>query len=185
MTGRNGSGLAVRKSLSTRTRFEVFKRDGFVCQYCGAHPPEVILHIDHIVAVKDGGQDVMDNLITSCAPCNLGKSSVPLTSVPQSLSDKAADIQEREDQLFGYYAIMESRRQRIEDEAWQVAEVLEPGCSKKGFNKADLRSIKKFIEKLGFHEVLDSMEAAVARVRSRYGAFKYFCGTCWGKIRGD
>lgn len=174
-----------RASLSKRTRFEVFKRDGFSCQYCGEHPPKVILHVDHIVSIKEGGVDDMDNLVTSCATCNLGKAAQPLSVVPQSLKDKAADVEEREEQLFGYYAVMEGRRQRIEGEAWQVAEVLDPGCSKRGFNKADLRSIKKFIEALGFHEVLDSMEAAVSRVRSRYGAFKYFCGTCWGKIRGD
>jgi hypothetical protein len=68
---------------------------------------------------------------------------------------------------------------------WQVAEVLEPGCRKRGFNRADFRSIKQFIEKLGLHEVIDSMERAIDKGHSRYGMFKYFCGTCWGKIRGD
>lgn len=27
---------AKRKPVSKRTRFEVFKRDGFTCRYCGA-----------------------------------------------------------------------------------------------------------------------------------------------------
>lgn len=27
--------MAERKNISTKTRFEVFKRDGFKCQYCG------------------------------------------------------------------------------------------------------------------------------------------------------
>lgn len=39
--------MAERKSLSKKTRFEVFKRDSFECQYCGAHPPSTILHVDH------------------------------------------------------------------------------------------------------------------------------------------
>lgn len=60
-------------SLSARTRFEVLKRDGFSCQYCGGRAPDVVLHIDHIVARANGGEDDVGNLITSCATCNLGK----------------------------------------------------------------------------------------------------------------
>ncbi len=41
-----GAALMARKKagISKRLRFEVFKRDGFVCQYCGNHPPAVVLH---------------------------------------------------------------------------------------------------------------------------------------------
>ena len=38
-----------REQLSAKLRFEVFKRDSFVCQYCGSHPPQVVLHVDHII----------------------------------------------------------------------------------------------------------------------------------------
>ncbi|MEY5098935.1 MAG: hypothetical protein RJA36_1654, partial [Pseudomonadota bacterium] len=65
--------MSDRKKFSKRTRFEIFKRDGFTCQYCGAHPPGVLLHLDHIVALAAGGADDEDNLITACEPCNLGK----------------------------------------------------------------------------------------------------------------
>lgn len=67
--------------LSKRVRFETLKRDGFTCQYCGKKPPEVILHIDHIVARVDGGTDDLENLITSCADCNLGKGVTRLVAV--------------------------------------------------------------------------------------------------------
>jgi hypothetical protein len=60
-------------SLSTRIRFEILKRDGFTCQYCGRKPPEVQLHVDHIKPQWEGGTDDPENLITSCADCNLGK----------------------------------------------------------------------------------------------------------------
>lgn len=46
-----------RKAISTRTRFEVFKRDGFRCMYCGRTPPTVLLHVDHIIAVSNGGSN--------------------------------------------------------------------------------------------------------------------------------
>lgn len=43
-----------RKSTGKRLRFEVFKRDHFTCQYCGAQPPDIVLVADHIVAVAEG-----------------------------------------------------------------------------------------------------------------------------------
>jgi hypothetical protein len=175
--------MASRKGLSKKTRFDVFKRDAFICQYCGAHPPSVVLHVDHIVSVKDGGGNDMDNLVTSCLPCNLGKSATPLNVVPQSLRDKAADIAEREEQLLGYHQIIEAQRDRIDAEIWSVAEVFKPGCSKDGINRSYLQSIKRFLEKLDYYEVFDAMEIAVTKIpRSYQGAFKYFCGICWRKI---
>ena len=64
----------ARKALSKKIRFEVFKRDSFTCQYCGAQAPDVILHADHIQPVAGGGTNDLLNLVTSCAQCNLGKS---------------------------------------------------------------------------------------------------------------
>lgn len=178
--------MAKRQGISKKTRFEVFKRDGFTCQYCGNHPPHVILHIDHITAVAAGGGNDLDNLVTSCQPCNLGKSARPLTVVPQSLSDKAAEVAEREAQLKGYQEIMEGRRDRIEGEMWRVAEEIDPGSSERGMNRGWLASIRMFIERLGVHEVLDA--ADIARGKYSYGGkktFLYFCGICWRKIKGD
>lgn len=173
----------MRKPLSKRVRFEVFKRDGFVCQYCGAHPPDVVLEIDHIDPVSRGGNDEQDNLVTACFNCNRGKSDVPLSSVPKSLAEKAAEIEEREAQLAGYTAVMDARRERIEEDAWRVAEVLEPGASK-GYYTSRLNSIRKFVEVLGVHDVLDAADMANHRKPySQPQAFKYFCGICWNWVR--
>jgi hypothetical protein len=67
-----------RKSTGKRLRFEVFKRDHFTCQYCGAQPPEIVLVADHIVAVAAGGETTIENLITACEPCNQGKADKEL-----------------------------------------------------------------------------------------------------------
>ena len=67
--------------ISKQVRFEVFKRDEFTCRYCGRSTPDVTLHVDHVVAVANGGTDEMDNLVTSCFECNLGKSDTPLSHV--------------------------------------------------------------------------------------------------------
>lgn len=59
-----------------KLRFAVLIRDGFRCHYCGAAPhldPNCVLHIDHIKPRYSGGGDRIDNLITACKVCNLGK----------------------------------------------------------------------------------------------------------------
>jgi len=61
------------RSISKRLRFEVFKRDDFTCQYCGAQPPKVVLEVDHMHPVAEGGTGDAENLITSCDKCNRGK----------------------------------------------------------------------------------------------------------------
>lgn len=173
--------MSERRPLSARVRFDVFKRDSFTCQYCGAHPPAVVLECDHIVPVAEGGQDDSDNLVTACFTCNRGKGAVSLSVMPQTLEEKAAEIAEREAQLRGYAAVMEAKRQRIEDDAWRVMEVLYPG--QETVPRAHLQSVKQFVEKLGVHEVLHAAEITASK--HIYGArfFRYFCGVCWGKIR--
>ena len=71
----------MRRSISKKTRFEIFKRDGFVCQYCGASPPNAILEIDHINPVSKGGSNDILNLITSCQDCNQGKGARKLGNI--------------------------------------------------------------------------------------------------------
>ena len=54
------------------TRFNVFLRDKFICQYCGA-PEE--LTFDHIIPRSRGGQTTWENVVAACSPCNLRKGS--------------------------------------------------------------------------------------------------------------
>ena len=184
---RTGGGAALsgtRKSLSKRIRFEVFKRDGFTCQYCGSHPPSVVLHVDHVHPVAEGGTNDIDNLITSCEGCNQGKGAKLLSEIPQSLSNKAEELREREEQIKGYTHILRERAARIEDETWQVAEVLSPGSSESGFDRRNLISIKQFLERMPSWLVVEAAEMAYSRIcNSDYQRFRYFCGICWKKIR--
>lgn len=62
-----------RKSTGKRLRFDVFKRDHFTCQYCGAQPPAIVLVADHITPVAEGGETTIENLLAACEPCNQGK----------------------------------------------------------------------------------------------------------------
>lgn len=52
------------------TRFNVFLRDQFSCQYCGSTED---LTFDHVVPRARGGRTSWENVTTACAPCNLRK----------------------------------------------------------------------------------------------------------------
>ena len=55
------------------TRFNVFLRDRFSCQYCATTQPIENLTFDHIVPRSRGGSTVWDNVVAACEPCNLRK----------------------------------------------------------------------------------------------------------------
>ncbi|NHO19360.1 hypothetical protein GOB90_10310, partial [Acetobacter oeni] len=55
------------------TRFNVFLRDNFSCQYCNDHLPTHELTFDHVIPRSKGGKTSWDNVITACGSCNLLK----------------------------------------------------------------------------------------------------------------
>ena len=55
------------------TRFNVFLRDRFACQYCGGAFATERLTFDHVVPRVRGGRTVWTNVVTACEPCNLRK----------------------------------------------------------------------------------------------------------------
>ena len=172
----------MRKQISTRQRFEIFKRDLFTCQYCGSHPPSVILHVDHIVPVSKNGGNEKENLITSCSKCNLGKSNIELNNIPESFILKSEIIKEKEKQLKAYYKLMETIRIRQDSEVFSVAKILNEKYERQ-LSRVYYTSIKNFISKIGYYEVLEAMEIAVSKSMYEKHQFKYFCGICWNKIK--
>lgn len=54
------------------TRFNVFLRDRFSCQYCGSRDD---LTFDHLIPRARGGQTTWENVVAACSPCNLRKGS--------------------------------------------------------------------------------------------------------------
>jgi len=76
-------GSGKRRKMSPKMRRDVFLRDGFKCQECGASPGKdrlVWLEVDHVVPVAKGGTDEPSNLRTLCNHCNAGKSTKPAYS---------------------------------------------------------------------------------------------------------
>jgi 5-methylcytosine-specific restriction endonuclease McrA len=52
------------------TRFNVFLRDKFQCQYCGSSDD---LTFDHVIPRCCGGSTTWENVVAACSPCNLKK----------------------------------------------------------------------------------------------------------------
>ena len=57
------------------TRFNVFLRDHFRCQYCTIKLPACELTFDHVLPRAKGGKTSWENVVTSCQKCNLKKGS--------------------------------------------------------------------------------------------------------------
>lgn len=55
------------------TRFNVFLRDRFSCQYCGDHFSAHHLTFDHVIPRSKGGQTSWENVVAACSDCNLAK----------------------------------------------------------------------------------------------------------------
>lgn len=76
------------------TRFNVFLRDRFECQYCGDARPTQELTFDHVIPRSRGGRTSWENVVAACGPCNLRKADklprdchmLPLTEPRQPTS---------------------------------------------------------------------------------------------------
>ena len=52
------------------TRFNVFLRDRFTCQYCASKKD---LTFDHLLPKSKGGETNWENVVTACSTCNVKK----------------------------------------------------------------------------------------------------------------
>lgn len=69
--------IAPQKTVAF-TRFNLFLRDAFRCQYCGSKGD---LTFDHVVPRARGGITTWENVVAACGRCNLRKGSKTLRQV--------------------------------------------------------------------------------------------------------
>lgn len=158
--------MAARKSISKTTRFEVFKRDGFKCTYCGAEAPKAVLHIDHIHPVAKGGTNDLLNLTTACSDCNGGKSD-RLLSDDSAVSKQRAqldELHERRDQMEmllrwreGLTGIADEELKAVQTHFSRVF----PDWSVK--SDGAVRLLKGYLRKHGMLAVMDAIDLAAER----------------------
>jgi 5-methylcytosine-specific restriction endonuclease McrA len=87
------SVISLKEFVSTSrrpafTRFNVFLRDNFTCQYCNAAPGVHGLTFDHVVPRAHGGRTTWDNIVAACSPCNTRKGSRTLREVHMALKHR-------------------------------------------------------------------------------------------------
>lgn len=174
---------SMRKALSKRLRFEIFKRDGFKCLYCGVTPAQKVLRVDHVKPVAEGGTDDPPNLVTSCFDCNAGKGPVPLEKRKHAAGIASAADKEHAEQIREWLKVqrdIEKAKGGIVDDLlgiWQREIDAEPAPDM----RARLRNC------LGRNSAEDIREAIYATATKRlYSSrqLKYFYGVLRAK-RGE
>jgi len=176
--------MVHRQPLSKTTRFEVLKRDGFLCQYCGAHPPAAILEIDHIIAVSAGGLDDESNLVTACFDCNRGKGARDLSICPETIAEKSRILKEKEEQLAGYKKLLKAKRRRENRQIKSIEETFSTEFEGCVFTTSFEESIRRnFLPNLDPDELETAIGIACDKFSDQDSAISYFCGICWRMIR--
>ena len=169
----------ARKTLSNKIRFEVFKRDSFTCQYCGRKAPDVVLNVDHITPVAEGGTNDLLNLITSCFECNNGKRDIPL--------DKQKELDKQRESL----EMLEERRKQIDMlYKWktELASLKDYALQKAidylheqygiGLTECGEKNLKKWIKEFGLDEVLEVIQISFEQYEDQEKAFNYIPRIC-------
>jgi hypothetical protein len=63
--------LILTVNPKTRTsRYNLYLRDLFTCQYCYTQLPTAKLTMDHVLPISKGGKTNWENIVTACNPCN-------------------------------------------------------------------------------------------------------------------
>lgn len=170
-------------AVTKRIRYEVLRRDGFACRYCGAMAPDVKLTVDHVMPVALGGTDDPTNLVTACADCNAGKASVaPDSPIVADVEDDAlrwARAMEAAQQLLA--ADLKAEREIVGGwlETWEKWSDID-------YIPADFAdSILKFHRAGLSLEVMqeNAFKATGVSYVARRNQFRYFCGICHNQIR--
>lgn len=176
-----------RTPIGKTQRFEIFKRDAFTCQYCGATPPAVVLEIDHVIPVSKGGGSESHNLVTSCFECNRGKRDRHLHIVPDSIAERTERARELEEQTREYEKIIKARKQRITKAIKAVETAFQERFPEYSFTPSFKQSVRRFLDDMPPSAVEEAMEIASCRVghRGADNVTKYFCGICWKTIRDN
>lgn len=157
--------MAKRIGLSKKIRFEVFKRDKFTCQYCGKKAPDVVLHVDHIKPVAEGGKNDILNLICACFDCNSGKGARSLqdTTVLDAQRAQMEALQERREQL----DMLLKWRSAISDETGaHVSALTDAICDEfgyEGLNDQAVAELRRWLKKYPLSEMFECLDISVAQ----------------------
>lgn len=154
-----------RKAITKKDRFEVFKRDKFTCQYCGAIAPDVVLELDHIIPVARGGTNDIMNYITACKECNAGKKHRELSdqTVIQKQKRQLDDLEDRRQQL----KMMVQWREEIENMDSElvvsIKRIIDRGLNIYGkeVSGKGKETIRGWLKKFDYNEICEAINSAL------------------------
>ena len=157
--------MTKRKSLSKKVRFEVFKRDKFICQYCGKHSPNIILEIDHIEPVSKGGTNDILNLITSCKECNRGKTNIQLDDESALAKQKKQleELQERREQIELLLQWRKSLSNLKSDTVNLVVDYINSKIENFSVNETGMRTIEKLTKRFDLSDILEAIDISESK----------------------
>lgn len=175
-------------AVSKRLRYEILRRDQHTCRYCGASAPDVPLRVDHVTPVALGGTDTPDNLVTSCEPCNSGKSSATVdAAVVANVSDDALRWAAAMEQAAANLQALEKPKGEYRDaflaewNRWhfgkdETKEVPLPNDWKQAMDRFRVAGIPTWMW-------ADIVDAAMANQKVKPDrTFNYVCGIAWNKV---
>lgn len=165
--------------ISKGLRFQIMRRDGYACTYCGARPPDAVLVIDHVMPVALGGSDDPTNLTTACRDCNGGKAATPAdTAVVDQVAESNREFRR-------IMADLADEADADDDVAWFLAEW-------KGDSDELLiplpdgwqRSVRIWLERgLSKEDVQFVMNRAMGNVMVAHeDVFRYMAGVLWNTL---
>jgi len=128
------SGPSLTEPFTDQTRQEIYERDNYTCQYCGADlstNPRT-LSIDHIIPLTKKGTHQKTNLVTACKSCNLKKKNKTLEEARMALIPGckvnpmvSLKVIPTSNTLLTQDSLGQSRSDQVKDSLGQSREVLE------------------------------------------------------------
>ncbi|HCU89998.1 MAG TPA: restriction endonuclease [Gammaproteobacteria bacterium] len=86
---RSSRGHHTHRHVPPLNNHELFRRDGYMCLYCGSQLRKHQLTRDHVIPLSKGGRDSWSNVVSACRACNTRKgsrspevASMPLLAIP-------------------------------------------------------------------------------------------------------
>lgn len=147
-------------AVSKRLRYEVLRRDGHRCHYCGVRASAAPLTVDHIVPKTLGGTDQSSNLVTACFDCNAGKSSTrpdeslvrDVANAEREWSSSSGPYREAAEFMFGILPgfDFDAERARLADDFDEVTaeDENEDGTPREYAWPADLKALAQCVQEL-------------------------------------
>lgn len=173
--------------VSKRLRYEILRRDGFKCRYCGTVAADTELRVDHVVPEALGGKSDPSNLATACDPCNSGKSSVPpdapvvdqvaedalrwSSAMARAAADMEAKLKTRDEQNLVFLNEWNDYRFGREDSYFPLDPTWSASVDRlRSAGLTDVLIIEAVNATMGANKVLPE------------NRFRYFCGVAWNMI---